>query len=174
MCLCRCGFSTWFRHRRTGTRHRPARWQNLWRRRHAPLDSSDDRLAGLTHRGHGHKLTFTPQTIDQLLFFWAQHLLRQRREVSENPKQIRSLFEVGLNISRPDRRIDLQDAVCEFFDPHGLAYLDDTVRIAFPERVIITPAVEGWEEIFHPHAHPSSLHNRMFAPLPFRLRRFLS
>ena len=86
--------------------------------------------------------------IDQLPFSSAQHLLRQRGEVSENPQQIRALFEVGLNISRPDRRINLQDAVGEFFDPHGLAYLDDTVRIALPEPVIIAPDEGDGKESF--------------------------
>jgi hypothetical protein len=102
----------------------------FWRGRYSPLDSSDDGLVGRAHRGYGHKFVFAPQTIDQSPFPWAQHLLGQRGEVPENPQQICALSEAGLNISRPDQRINLQNAAGEFFNPHTLACLDDTVEIA--------------------------------------------
>lgn len=145
--LRRRGFSALFLHR-TGTRTRLADRLHFWRGRHPPLDSSDDRPVWRAHRGHGHKLAFAPQAVDQSPFSWAQHLLGQRGEVPENPYQIRALREVGLNKSRADRRINLQNTAGEFFNPHARAYLNDTVEIALGERVIIAPDVGQWEEIF--------------------------
>jgi hypothetical protein len=75
-------------------------------------------------------------------------LLGQRREVSENPHQICALLKIGLDKPWADRRIDLQNAVGEFFDPHGLAYLGTAVNIALSERAIIAPEVGQWKEIF--------------------------
>ena len=147
--LRRRGFSALFLHR-TRTRPRVADRLHFRRGRHPPLDSSDDRLVGRAHRGHGHKFVFAPQTIDQSLLSWAQHLLGQRGEVPENPQQVRALLKVGLNIARPDPRIDLQNAADEFFNPHTLACLDYAVNIALAERVIIAPDIGQWEEIFSP------------------------
>lgn len=116
------GFLTLFRHSRLGLGHRLAHRQNFCRGGGSPFDPSDHRFFRSAHGGHGYKPAFPPQTIHQSTLPRAQHLLRQRGKVSERPHQIRALRETWLYISRPDRRIYFQNAIGEFFNPHGLAH----------------------------------------------------
>jgi hypothetical protein len=62
-----------------------------------------------------------PQTIDEALLPRAQNLLRQRREISERPKKTCTFMQTGLYITGSDRRVDLEYAIREFFDPHERA-----------------------------------------------------
>jgi hypothetical protein len=59
------------------------------------------------------------------------------------------LREIRLYVSRPDRRVQLKNAIGEFFNPHDLAHLEKTANSAFPlEWAIIAPGMGHWEAIF--------------------------
>ena len=105
----------WFR-----TGHRFPNGHNLCLSRHSPLDSSDDRSVVCTHCGHGREVVLPPQAINQSAFPRTQHLLWQREKISKRPNQIRALHEIRLYVSRPDRRVQFNDAITEFFNPHDL------------------------------------------------------
>jgi hypothetical protein len=109
---------------RLRTRYQFALRQSLGNLGHAPLDSSDNGEIGQTGWRKGDEAILAAETINQLLLAWPENQVREREEVSERPHQQCALNEVGLQVSRPDRRIQFKDAVGEFFHPHYQAYLN--------------------------------------------------
>ncbi len=73
----------------------------------------------------------------------------QRKEIPERPNKIRALREIRLYVSSADRRIQFENAVAKFVDPHVQPTWERRpLRLHFQKWNIIAPKLEHWEAIF--------------------------
>jgi hypothetical protein len=145
---CRGGFAAWLRCSGLCSRSRFAKRQHLGLSRRAPLDFSDNRPIVRAHYRHRHEPVLVQQTIDQAELPRAQNLLRQREKISERPNQISALHEIRLYISRTDGRVQFQNAIGKFFNPHVLPTWKKLLNPTVSKWDIIAPRTGHWEAIF--------------------------
>jgi hypothetical protein len=115
-----CGLCTgdWSAHRQN--------FRNRWSKRgRAAFDSSDDGVIMLASRSQRHETILYAEAINQAALAGAKYLMRQGEEIPERPQQQHTLDERWLQVAGPDRRVQFQNAVSEFFNPH-YGYLGNT------------------------------------------------
>ena len=116
--------------------------------RRASLNPSDDRSVGSSCCGKGYEPVLGPKTINQAAFPWVKHLLWQREKISERPNQERTLQKIRLYVTTPGRRVQFNNSIDKFFNPHALPYLARSVNELFFKGGIIAPQAGHWEAIF--------------------------
>ena len=131
------GFATPVGNFRRCTRCGFSNWQNFGLSWRAPFHSSDDRTLVRARNHASDEPVFITESINQSYFPRTQHLLRQRTKIAKSPHQISALHKIRLNISRSDRRVQLQNAIGKFVNPHRPVTLNAAKAAAAMKRALL-------------------------------------